>query len=323
MRILRVMLIILLILILLTVGGCTALGMYMDYRNENYYKFANPGGDIEAKYTAMGNYEVSYSEFNAKNELYEKYEIWYPTQLKDSDNRYPLVIMANGTGIKASMYKEVFRHLASWGFIVAGNEDENSRTGASSAETLDFLLSENENPSSIFYAKVDTENIGITGHSQGGVGAINAVTNQSNGNIYKAIWAASTTSLFFARAEVLGADWSYDLSKVTIPCFMVSGIGTLDAGTAKNINTPNGEGQGICPLWSLTESYNRIPSNTPKGIARIKNYDHGDTLRYTDGYMTAWFMYHLKGDSYAGSAFLGNSAEIRSNVNWQDVIINK
>ena len=46
--------------------------------------------------------------------------------------------------------------------------------------------------------------------------------------------------------------------------------------------------------------------------------DHGDMLRYADGYMTAWFMYYLKGDEYAGGAFFGDNAEIRTNANWQD-----
>lgn len=36
--------------------------------------------------------------------------------------------MTNGTLINVSRYKAVFKHLASWGFIVAGNEDSNSHS---------------------------------------------------------------------------------------------------------------------------------------------------------------------------------------------------
>lgn len=43
-------------------------------------------------------------------------------------------------------------------------------------------------------------------------------------------------------------------------------------------------------------------------------------LRYVDGYMTAWFMYWLQNDAYAGEAFLGEDAEILTNPNWQDVV---
>ncbi len=317
MKVIKIILLVFLILAILIVGGCTALFAIADHQNKNYWKYATPAGEIEKKYTAMGEFEVSYKEFEAKTDTYKKYEIWYPTEMKDTDTKYPLVIMANGTGVKASQYKEVFKHLASWGFIVVGNEDDNSRTGASSAETLDFMLAQNEDSSSEFYGKIDVDNIGIAGHSQGGVGAINAVTNQENGNRYKAIWAASTTSLFFAREEVLGADWEYSVSTLTIPTFMVAGTGSMDAGTATDITAT--EGQGICPIWSMTENYNAIPDGTPKVMARLIGKDHGDMLRYADGYMTAWFMYYLKGDEYAGGAFFGDNAEISTNTNWQDV----
>ena len=103
--------------------------------------------------------------------------------MSTSQDTYPVVIMANGTGVKASHYKEVFKHLSSWGFIVAGNEDENSRTGASSEATLEYLITQNSDSNSIFYHKLNLEHIGIGGHSQGGVGAVNAVTQQKNGNM--------------------------------------------------------------------------------------------------------------------------------------------
>ena len=58
-------------------------------------------------------------------------------------------------------------------------------------------------------------------------------------------------------------------------------------------------------------------------MARRVNTDHGDMLPYVDGYMTAWFMYQLKGDSDAAKVFVGDDAEILSNENWQDVQKNR
>lgn len=284
------------------------------YKEKNYYKYATPYGEIEKKYTAMGSLDVSYEEY--KSDKYEKFEIWYPSDMKDSANKYPLVIMANGTGVKTSKYQEVFKHLASWGFIVAGNEDENSRTGASSSATLDYILSLNEDTGSKFYGKVDKDNIGIAGHSQGGVGAINAITNHSNGNLYKAVFTASMTGVYWWQDDILGAEWRYDVSKVNIPCFMVAGTGGMDAGTATDATFT--EGQGISPLWSMVENYNNLPITVTKVMAREKDKDHGDMLRYADGYMTAWFMYYLKSETTA-DFFSGNNAELLSNKNWQDV----
>lgn len=57
-------------------------------------------------------------------------------------------------------------------------------------------------------------------------------------------------------------------------------------------------------------------------MARRVGKDHGDMLRYADGYMTAWFMYYLRGDTEAGQAFFGENAEILFNENWQDIKIN-
>lgn len=146
-KMVKIILFIVIAVIILTVGGCSVLFGIINHRNENYWKYSEPKGEIETKYTALGSYDVSYTEFNADGKIWKKFEVWYPSEMQDGIT-YPLVIMANGTGVKASQYKEVFKHLASWGFIVVGNEDDNSRTGESSAATLNFILSLNEDKDS-------------------------------------------------------------------------------------------------------------------------------------------------------------------------------
>ncbi|MGN0562660.1 MAG: hypothetical protein ACI4K6_07615 [Candidatus Fimenecus sp.] len=185
----------------------------------DYYQKVKTDKPLEKKYTDKGSYAVSYVEYTAEDKSIGKYEIWYPTELPTANRTYPLVVMANGTGVKASSYKAIFEHLASWGFVVIGNEDENSWSGASSAKSLDFLLQNNRDKSSLFYQKIDTKNIGVAGHSQGGVGAINAVTAQANGSQYKAMYTASATHQVLAQA----LSWPYDVSKIKIPYFMTAG----------------------------------------------------------------------------------------------------
>ncbi len=319
-RIMKVLLIVVIIIVIII----AALFLFLLWASkqpavkENYYKESETGGIIEAKYTALGTYEVSYYE-KETDAAYKKFKVWYPAELETESEKYPLVVMANGTGVPASKYEAIFNHLASWGFIVIGNEDENSRTGMSSSESLGFMLEQNENRHSIFYGKVDIENIGIGGHSQGGVGAINAVTDFENGNYYKAIWTASTTSSFYGQDGGLGAEWRYDVTKINIPYFMVAGATGLDAGSATSFEET--ENQGICPLWSMSENFDKISDTTDKIMARRKNTDHAPMLYSADGYMTAWFMYYLQGDTEAGNAFYGDSAEILTNTLWQDVKI--
>ena len=275
---------------------------------DGYSNDVQTSAPLEQKYTLKGNYEVSYYEQDANNKQWKKYEIWYPTEMKTSEGTYPLVVMVNGTGVSASKYKPIFEHLASWGFIVIGNEDESAGGGASAAASLDYILSLNSDSNSMFYGKIDVDNIGIGGHSQGGLGTINAVTAQDNGNHYKVMYAASAPTLQIS-VDLLKAP--FDISGVNIPCFMVAGTQKVDAGDGKN--------SGICPLIELQEKYNNLSDSVPKIIARRKDTDHGDMLTYADGYMTAWFMYHLQGDKEAGAVFFGDNAEILNNINWQDV----
>ncbi|MBQ6812477.1 MAG: alpha/beta hydrolase [Agathobacter sp.] len=312
-------------LIGIIIAGAILLLLFAGYKNENYWKYTDAKGEIEKEYAALGSYEVEYAEFDAESDVWQKYEVFYPSNIETSDEKYPMVIMANGTGIKASQYEAVLKHLASWGFIVVGNEDENSRTGASSAATLDFMLAQNEDENSVFYGHIDTDNIGIAGHSQGGVGAINAVTNQENGRYYKTIFSISATSRFHANElNKSGDGWNIEPSKINIPCAMIAGTGLFDAGNIYQYQEvlAEGEAQGICPLWWLEECYHAIPNNNTKVIARQKSKDHGDMLRSADGYMTAWFMYWLQGDEEAGKAFFGENAEIKTNENWKEVQTN-
>lgn len=314
MKIVKRILLIIAIIILVIIVGVVILffiASKLPVVGENYFERVKTDKPLEAKYTAKGEYETAYIEFDAENDTYKKYEIWYPAEMKTSNKIYPLVVMANGTGVPASKYAAIFEHLASWGFIVVGNEDPNCWSGDSSAKSLDYLLTLNETKDSIFYQKIDTANIGVAGHSQGGVGAINAVTNQENGNLYKTIYTASATHLALAQ----GLQWPYDVSKVTIPYYMVAGTLKMDAGDGVE-GSPN---VGIAPIWSLQENYDAVSDNVVKVLARRVNTDHGDMLPLADGYMTAWFMYWLKADTEAGNAFFGENAEIFSNANWQDV----
>ena len=95
-KLIKIVLIIILEEVILTVGGCSILFGIINHRNANYWKYAETGGVVEAKYTALGSYEVSSLEFDSENEAYKKYEVWYPSEMKDTDKTYPLVIMTNG-----------------------------------------------------------------------------------------------------------------------------------------------------------------------------------------------------------------------------------
>ena len=204
----------------------------IEYRGNHYYNYLETEKELEKKYSQFGEHEVSFKSFDSNSDIFKEYQIWYPTNLENSNEKYPLVVIANGTGITASKYKGFFKHLASWGFVVIGNEDENSRSGESSSKSLDYVLKLNEDKKSIFYNKIDANNIAIGGHSQGGVGTINAVNNWNNGKLYKAMYTASATAQFWGQAGQLGTDWAYDVTKINIPYFFIAGTKYFDSGEA-------------------------------------------------------------------------------------------
>ena len=97
---------------------------------KNYTETVKTGGEIEAKYLKNGSHEVEYFE-QGTMQNFKKYEVWYPADMKNSDNLYPVIVVSNGTGVKASKCKAIFEHFASWGFIIIGTEEEYSWNGFS------------------------------------------------------------------------------------------------------------------------------------------------------------------------------------------------
>lgn len=265
----------------------------------NYTKTVKTVSEIEAKYLAMGNSDIKYMQESA-DEPIKKYEIYYPAELETSGKTYPAVVFVNGSGIPGSKYKALFRHLASWGFIVVGNEDPNAGNGTSTERTLLRLLELNEDAGSVLCGRVDTENIGISGHSQGGAGVLNAITASEHSALWKTAVALSPTQEELALA--LG--WIYDMKKVDIPLLML-------AGTEGDFET-----QVVIPFEAMQTMYGKV--SAPKVMARRTGAEHGQMLYFADGYVTAWFLWQLQSDTEAAKAFVGENADLLYNGLYQD-----
>ncbi len=275
-----------------------------------YYKDFISSAPLEQKYSQLGPYEVSNKDFPSENTSIQKYRFWYPVELETADKQYPVIIAVNASGTPAYKYEACFGRLASWGFVVVGNEDPQTGTGETTSITLDYVTRLPEDH--ILYGKLDAQNIGIVGFSQGGAGALAAVTEYENGAIYKALFTGS------AAYPVLAGNmgWHYDVSKVHIPYFMAAGTGKSDDNGAKD---PSKEYAGVAPLSSLIENYNLISDDHFKVRGRAAGAEHEDMLARSDGYMTAWMLYQLTGDEEAAKVFVGDDAEILNNSNWTDV----
>ena len=274
---------------------------------DNYYEEFTTSALLESKYSKKGKYEVSNKEYQSENKSIKNIRIWYPTELNDASKEYPLIMVVNGSQTPAKVYIPFFERLASWGFIVVGNDDPQAGNGDTASETLDFVLKESK-----IKNKVDTKNMGIIGYSQGGAGAITAVTKHENGKMYKTMFTGSAA--YPALAKMMG--WEYDAKDINIPYFITGATGTSDDLGVEDIEN---NFAGVAPLSSLKETYNKMSNDVFKIRARVKDSEHEDMLVRTDGYMTAWMLYHLQNDEEAGKVFIGDNAEILSNANWQDI----
>lgn len=268
----------------------------------DYQQTVQTGGDIEKKYMENGPYEVSVHEQPVLQE-FGKFVVYYPSELETGNEQYPVIVMCNGSGTPMSKYSAASKHMASWGFIVIGTEENYSWNAFGAEMCLRYLERWNENEKiedtkSIFYQKVDFSNVGIVGHSQGGVGVINAITDTTHKNVYKTAVSLSPTNKELAHNLL----WDYDASLINIPIMLISGEGGGDDWVV------TGE--------QLQAIYDDIHAD--KLMARRLNTVHNEVLYTANGYVTAWFMWHLQGDEDAAGAFTGENAEIMNNSLYQD-----
>lgn len=281
--------------------------LYMDNApsiGKDFIKNIQTGGDIEQQYLQWGSCETSRTTIKADGPI-KKYTIYYPSELEASGRKYPMVLIVNGTGGKATKYEPLLEHLASWGFIVAGTQDKGTGTGKTTIETLNYMLGENERSDSVFYGRIDVDNIGVTGHSQGGAAAIRAITMYEESSYFKTAVPLSPVS---ERTAEQTTNYPYDSADIHCPVFLL-------AGTSGEF-----EIEIVIPLEQMQKMYGKI--TTPKIMARRTGMTHDDMLYQAEGYVTAWFLWQLQGDQEAAKAFIGENPEILSNALYQDAKVN-
>ena len=246
---------------------------------------------VEQKYHENGPYQVTVHSI-------DDIHVFVP----DSAHSVPLptVVMVNGTGLKALHYRPVFEHLASWGFVVIGNDDSNAWNGRSALVSLDKAIFQNSIVSSPLYQRIDLDRIGVVGHSQGAMGAINAATEDDR---FKVLYAASCPQKSLAKK----LDWSYSMKTISIPTMLVAGTEWID--------------RHISPLDSLLLLAEELPDTTPMLLGRLKGVEHRYVLHEGDAYMTAWLRHFLTNEADAAAALTCDNPEILNNPRWQNVNI--
>ena len=264
---------------------------------------------IEIRYAAAGKYAVSTMTATSINDD-KGLTIFYPTNM-ETGKVYPLVTWGNGTYTGPSYYVKLLSSIASYGFVVVASNDSNVGTGTKMINAAQYILDQNGDPSSIFYKKIDVNNIASIGYSQGAAGAVNVATDASFGPKIKTVVCLSLV----LPATNISLKAPCDVSKIgNKPTLLLSG----------EVETAN-----LAPP-AVTKAYYdvMVGAGSPCAMAilpqagHLVTWDTGGNQRLW-GYVNAWLMYQLQGDNIARGAFAGNNPEILTNTNWLNVATNK
>ena len=256
-------------------------------------------GSIEQRYAQQGSYQVKVEEVK-RTSGEALFRIYYPAF--QGDESYPIISWGNGTDATPDRYNELLTHLASWGFIVIDSYSKTTGTGREITEAIDYLRNENQRTNSMFYQKIQVEQIGVAGHSQGSTGVINAHTNYKSGSLIKTVVSIALPDLKYCDPKDV-----YDTARITVP-FLILG------GTRDFLISPVSTNQLAV---HSTNASTPVMMGMAKGAAHTAIEGNGGNHR---GYLTAWMRYWLYDDSEAKKAFHGNAAEMMHNSNWVDVI---
>ncbi|WP_146251141.1 poly(ethylene terephthalate) hydrolase family protein [Nocardia tenerifensis] len=253
-----------------------------------------------------------------------KFDLWYPADL--GTERHPIVLWGNGSDAIPSQYAHLLRHLASWGFVVIGTENQQTGSGVDIRKSLDYLLAQDEDPASVFFGKLDREAVGAVGHSQGATGVLNALRD-SGGAIKTAV-----------PLEIAAQRFCSNAAKCTDTRSLTTGSVFLVNGSADGIISPSRQ---LLPwqlegLQSNQAYYEAVPANLTKAWGTLNGPDHNDVQGQPDcaaasspcrvgvygylGYPTAWLMAQLRGDAAARDAFRPGGDFYKSSPNWSNQV---
>jgi len=106
--------------------------------------------------------------------------VYYPAVSEGSNTpvlpgfRYPVISFGHGFTLNPNLYVSIFRHLASWGYVVIAPSTETGffPSHINFARDLAFVIKDmkrrDKTPVDIFFNAIDTINTGVFGHSMGG-----------------------------------------------------------------------------------------------------------------------------------------------------------
>lgn len=162
-------------------------------------EFVNPINGAESTcsgiISSFGEPDVISNDLKNRRSMDQSiYTIFRPACMRQGE-KYPVITWANGTCGYTHGYTFLLAHLASHGYVVVVSNS--TWTGTPPTNTvqlraLDYAAALNADPNSIYYQRLDLDNIGAMGHSQGAQATATAASDQRIKSII--LWNSGTSS---------------------------------------------------------------------------------------------------------------------------------
>ncbi|MCH5191788.1 MAG: hypothetical protein J1F23_06440 [Oscillospiraceae bacterium] len=211
----------------------------------------------------------------------------YPKALETSSKRYPVIVWANGTGCPTSTYMSLLEKFANAGYVVVADSSVMTADGTSQRNSIDFIIKEAGNSSSVFYSKIDTQKVGASGHSQGGRSCVNA---------------AQADSRIKCIVSIAGASSADEAKGLKAPTLYLTGTSDMVVVSS----------QWVKPSYDATVG--RAVYASLKGAVHTTCMTNPEKL---SDYCISWFDAYLKNDSTAMAVF-ADGGKLATDSNWQD-----
>lgn len=216
-----------------------------------------------------------------------RFTLFRPETLGEGGRCHPLITWGNGTGSTPNLYRSILGLFASHGFVVIASNNENVGQGDPRPMIVgvDWVLEQNEDPSSELYNHIDVARIGATGHSQGAF-----ATSQASGD------PRITTNVPIEGSQ---------------PQRNLSGPAMFFCGGLDDIVGCDGAMSALNAVDTLPAMY-----------AEYVSVDHGSWLgrgstpSVVEGTINAWMRVHLMGDESLKSWFYGDDCQLCTDDGW-------
>jgi hypothetical protein len=253
----------------------------------------------------------AYSAIMYTDSSLSTHTIFRPKDLSKFGKKNKLPIIAWGNGACANSPWEHINFLsevASHGFLVIaigsmpkeGEKGGGKSTSSQLTDAINWAIEQNDNKSSVFYRKIDTSKIAVSGMSCGGLQTLEAAPD------------SRVKTAIVCNSGILGnpgggfpgmpALTKEHLLKLHTPTLYL-------LGGEKDIAYNNG-----------MDDYSKI-NHVPVFVANM-DVGHGGTYSQPHGgefakVATAWYKWQLKGDKEAGKQFTGNPCGLSKNPQWK------